>query len=305
MIKVSIVFLTFFLFSCNLAEFHQKQLTNKFERKGLEEGFFKSDHSNVHYFEGGSGETVLLIHGFGGDGQVTWEAAARELVKDYRVIIPDLLWFGQSNSSQPPNLQSQVEGLEGLLNHLEVDTLKVVGISYGGFVSLGLSLSEEVDVSQMVIVDSPGLTYDLDLLDSLCLQNEVEKVDDIFVPKNSEQVQRLFNIAVYKDRKIPSVILEDMYTLYFAQNHDQLTQLLTSLPEQKTQFEDVERGDFPKNVALIWGEYDVVFPVSEGKKLADYFGAEMKIIEKAGHAPNIEQSKAFNEVLVNLLQAAK
>jgi pimeloyl-ACP methyl ester carboxylesterase len=293
------------MFSCNLAKLHQKKLTKKYTKKGFQEKVFEHEGSKINYQEGGEGETVMLIHGFGGDGKITWESAARFLVKDYHVVVPDLIWFGKSVSTEEPSLQLQVDVLSALIDTLNVKQLTLVGISYGGFVSLGISLKKKELVKQTIIVDSPGMTYNLQLLDSLCVQNDVESVDEIFVPNNGEEVQRLFDIAFYKDKKIPGFIRPAVYEMYFSQHHAQLTKLLASLPAEKEKFEQHTRTDFPEQVSLIWGEYDEVFPLSEGEKLAKYFGTNVQVISKAGHAPNIEQTKIFNQELINLLKAAK
>ena len=301
----TVVFLSLSVVSCNLAGFYQKRLDKKYVKDGFKENVFEYEGSTLSYMEGGAGKTVILIHGFGGDGRVTWEPTARFLVEDYHVLVPDLLWFGKSESTERPSLQLQIDVLSKLIDELKLSQVTVVGISYGGFVSLGVSLDKKEKVSQTIIVDSPGMTYNMELLDSLCAQNDVESVEEIFVPKNGDEVQRLFDIAVRKDKNIRSFILSSIYELYFSKHHDQLTELLVSLPSEKERFEQFTHKDFPKNVSLIWGEYDEVFPLSEGMKLAEYFETELVVIQKAGHAPNIEQSKVFNQKLISLLQEAK
>ncbi|MFQ5983428.1 MAG: alpha/beta fold hydrolase, partial [Woeseiaceae bacterium] len=49
------------------------------------------------YLEGGpaSAETIVMIHGFGGD-KYNWPLYARYFTKRYRVIAPDLPGFGQN-----------------------------------------------------------------------------------------------------------------------------------------------------------------------------------------------------------------
>ncbi len=293
------------MFSCNLAKVHQNKLSKKYTKKGFQEKLFVHDGSKMNYQEGGEGETVVLIHGFGGDGKITWESAARYLVDDYHVVVPDLLWFGKSESTSEPSLQLQVDVLSKLIESLKVKQVTLVGISYGGFVSLGISLKKKEVIKQTIIVDSPGMTYDISLLDSLCSQNDVASVQDIFVPNNGDEVQRLFDIAFYKDKKIPGFIRPAVYELYFSQHHEQLSKLLASLPAEKEKFQQHKRTDFPEKVSLIWGEFDEVFPMAEGHKLAKYFGTDVQVVPDAGHAPNIEQTKIFNQQLINLLKAAK
>ena len=299
--QVGIFALSFFLFGCNLVRWNQKRLTNKFERKGIQEKTFSSDEHTIHYFEGGEGETVLLIHGFGGDAQMTWDRSIRDLAKDYHVIAPDLLWFGKSDSKAKPNLDAQVDALFQLLADRGVGNCSVMGISYGGFVTLAMHYKNPSFFNKICIVDSPGMTYDITLLDELCKQQKVASVEDIFVVKNQQDVKDLLDLAFYKSKRIPKSILKDTYELYFSNHHLEQAQLLKALSEQQKVFLDMGEIEFPPST-VIWGPHDKVFPISEGIKLADFMNAELVEIPKSGHAPNMENFKAFQAEVRRFLE---
>lgn len=288
--------------SCNLVLYNQKKLTKKLDRNAISEKTFGNGTDTLHYFEGGTGETLLLIHGFGGDAQITWHESMLDLKDEYRLIVPDLLWFGQSHSTRVPNLLAQVTAITALLNEEGVNSFSVAGISYGGFVSLGLLYAHPNRVESICIIDSPGITYDATLLDTLCKQENVAAVEDIFVVKNPAQAQRLFNLAFYKDKKVPKKLLNDIYSVYFSQHHTQLAQLLVTLPEEQKEYLSKPLPKL-KKATVIWGKHDDVFPVSEGRKLADYLNANFVIIPEAGHAPNVEQFDTFQKVLREWLGA--
>src|SRR5260221_8175795 len=50
----------------------------------------------IHVRSGGSGPTVVLIHGFGDSGDM-WSPLAARLVKNHRVVVPDLRGMGLSS----------------------------------------------------------------------------------------------------------------------------------------------------------------------------------------------------------------
>ena len=108
----------------------------------------------------------------------------------------------------------------------------------------------------------------------------------------------------YKDKNIPKGIKEDIYNLYFSQHHEKLQKLIETLPAEKEKLLAVKDISFPKST-VIWGEEDAVFPLSEGKKLAEFMGANLVQIPKAGHAPNIEQFKLFEKAFREFLARAK
>ena len=284
--------------SCNLAKWNQNRLTKKFVKKDVKEAFFTNEEHRVHYFEGGTGKTILLIHGFGGDAQITWYKTIMDLSKDYHVIAPDLLWFGQSKSKAEPDLNAQVDAMFDLLADRGVEKCAVAGISYGGFVTSGMFYKQPDFITDVCLIDSPGVTYDAALLDVLCEKENVKTVDEIFVVEDANALKRLYDLAFYKKQHIPKSILKDAYHLYFAENHTELRGLIHSLKNNADDYLVQDAIGFP-NAAVIWGENDAVFPLSEGEKVAKFMGAKFHVIPDAGHAPNIEKFKEFEGLLRN------
>lgn len=297
LLGISLVFV-----SCNLAKWNQDRMTKKMNRNDISESFFKNDQHEVHYFEGGEGETVLLIHGFGGDAQITWYKTMIDLVDDYHVIAPDLLWFGQSKSTAKPNLDSQVDAIMDLLKDRKVTKSAIAGISYGGFVTSGLVYNYPKFFSKICMIDSPGVTYNVSLLDSLCERQNVASVDEIFVVKNEVQLMALYELAFYKKPHIPKGIMKDAYELYFDENHEELKLLLHTLKDEQNKFLTVPNFEFPPT-EVFWGDHDIIFPISEGEKLAKYMDADVQIIKKSGHAPNIENFKDFEAKFRKFLES--
>src|SRR5450759_907549 len=50
----------------------------------------------IVYAEGGAGDTIIMLHGFGGNKD-NWPRFAKFFTPNYRVIIPDLPGFGDSS----------------------------------------------------------------------------------------------------------------------------------------------------------------------------------------------------------------
>lgn len=294
---LSMIFIT----SCNLPKWNQNRLDKKFARKDVKKEMVQLGETKLNFFHGGQGDPVLLIHGFGGDAQITWQKSILDLSKDHYVIAPDLVWFGKSESTKKANLETQVQSMYALLDYLKVQKVSVAGISYGGFVALGMTYLKRDRIKKLCIVDSPGTTFDLKHLDVLCQQQGVNDVTDIFVCQSAEDVQELSDLGMHKSKKLPKGILNDTYDLYFSRHHNQLKALLNTLPEEKTKFTSLSIDGFPKS-AVIWGEYDKVFPLSQGEEFAKFLKAKMYIIPKAGHAPNIDNFKGFQKALRDFLR---
>jgi hypothetical protein len=89
------------------------------------------------YLEGGRGEPLMLIHGFGADKD-TFVRVARHLTPHYHLIVPDVPGFGES--AHPPAADyappAQVERLRALAKALGVGRLHLGGNSMGGQIAM-------------------------------------------------------------------------------------------------------------------------------------------------------------------------
>src|ERR1700729_3419262 len=86
----------------------------------------------IHYEDHGSGDPIVLIHGYPLDGN-SWERQERELLANgYRVIIYDRRGFGRS--SQPTvgyDYDTFAGDLKALIEHLDLKDVVLVGFSMG------------------------------------------------------------------------------------------------------------------------------------------------------------------------------
>ena len=86
----------------------------------------------IHYEDHGSGQPVVLIHGYPLNGN-SWERQERELLaRGYRVISYDRRGFGRS--SQPTvgyDYDTFAADLNALLEHLDLSDIVLVGFSMG------------------------------------------------------------------------------------------------------------------------------------------------------------------------------
>ena len=92
-----------------------------------------SDNIELYYEDHGSGQPVVLIHGYPLSG-ASWEKQVPALLEaGYRVITYDRRGFGKS--SQPTtgyNYNTFAEDLHKLVTHLKLHDFTLVGFSMGG-----------------------------------------------------------------------------------------------------------------------------------------------------------------------------
>jgi pimeloyl-ACP methyl ester carboxylesterase len=249
---------------------------------------------------GGSGETVMLIHGFGGDGKLTWRKQIKPLLKECRLIVPDILWFGKSVSISKPSLSLQAGSMHLILDEQEVEKANVCGISYGGFMVFEMLRQQPARLNSMIIVDSPGPYYPDTTARRVARDLGVEETREVFVPRDHLELKRMINASFGKNRKWPRFIYKEIYGEYFKDHLDAKSALLNELSDNRERYQDIGGIKFPPSL-VIWGASDRVFPLWSGEALAENLKGEIAIIEKAGHLPNFEQSKRFNTALLEFL----
>jgi pimeloyl-ACP methyl ester carboxylesterase len=107
------------------------------------------------YFEvHGSGEPLVVLHGFGGCSQ-DWAALTAEWAAHFQLIIPDLRGHGRSGSpSVAFRHQDAAADIRALLDHLGIDTFKGLGVSGGANVLLHLATRQPERVKAMVLVSA-------------------------------------------------------------------------------------------------------------------------------------------------------
>ena len=101
-----------------------------------EADFFVYKTHTIFFKEAGSGETLLLIHGFP-TASWDWQQLWPELIKRYHVIVLDLLGFGFSDKPRnyPYSILDQAELIEQLMRHKKISQLKIMAHDYGDTVA--------------------------------------------------------------------------------------------------------------------------------------------------------------------------
>jgi pimeloyl-ACP methyl ester carboxylesterase len=106
------------------------------------------DGHRVPYLEGGQGEPLILLHGFGGDKD-DWTPIARLLTPHYRVIAPDLPGFGDSTRHPEARygVDEQLQRIVEFAGVLSLDHFHLGGVSMGGYLAamLAARCPERVD----------------------------------------------------------------------------------------------------------------------------------------------------------------
>jgi pimeloyl-ACP methyl ester carboxylesterase len=294
----SILLLSFLsiLISCNVVKFKDKHATKKLAKQEIVPQYFDEDSLHIKYWKGGSGPTIVFIHGFGGDALMTWEKEMETLAKNHTVISMDILWFGESKTNKPAILATQTEAVEKLLKKLNVTKASFIGQSYGGFILVDFALKHPEMVERMIIANSPGTTFDIKELDVICNNYKVKSIDEMFVFSEPEKIQKLVNLSSYKKPHLPKFAMKQSFDIYFADNQKEKINMLKSLPAEQERMKDISSLQKIETLVL-WGEFDEIFSLKSGQTFANAINAKFVSIPKCGHAPQIDDHESFLRIL--------
>lgn len=113
----------------------------------------------IHYIEEGTGEPLILVHS-AGQSLYTWSNIIEPLSAKFRVIAPDLLGHGYSDTPQYCNfdIAEQADTLSEFMRKLGISSAHFVGFSTGCAVVAQLAKEHPTKVSRAVMLSPGGIT---------------------------------------------------------------------------------------------------------------------------------------------------
>ena len=106
------------------------------------------------YEEAGSGQPVLLLHGFPFD-RTLWREQVETLKDSYRVVTPDLRGLGETEATdEPATMEEMARDVAALLDELKITRAVVGGLSMGGYVALAFYRLFPRRVRALVLADT-------------------------------------------------------------------------------------------------------------------------------------------------------
>jgi pimeloyl-ACP methyl ester carboxylesterase len=252
----------------------------------------------LNYVEAGVGEAVVMIMGFGGD-HLAWAFQLPALSEKYRVITFDNRGAGQSSvPDEPYSTRLMAEDTVGLLDALGVECPHVIGVSMGGMIAQEVALNHpgRVRSLQLHCTYARPDRYMLALMDSWRMVRAKTTLEEWL----RTVALWLFSPRTYADR--PDFV--EMVIQTGLANPHPFT--LTGFLRQG----DAVRGHdaldrlpaltCPTLVSV--AEDDVLVPPRFAREVATATpGAELRVIEGAGHAYFWERADVFNTMCLEFL----
>lgn len=250
------------------------------------------------YDDVGSGPAVLLVHGFPLNRHMWRPQVAILVAAGYRVIVPDLRGFGDSEVTDPPgSMDLLADDLVELLDHLGLSQAAVVGMSMGGYLLFNLLERYPQRVQAAVFaVTRAGADSAEARAARRRLVDEVLRFGPQVVADRFQQVLFAPDTEAERPR-----LAEEVYSWMVATASSGLAAGLLAMAQRRDSTALLPLITAP--ALAIGAEQDQVCPPDQLRAIAAAVpGCRLCIIPGAGHMVNLEQPGDFNRALLSFLR---
>ena len=108
--------------------------------------------------EYGSGQSVIILHGFLGSSD-NWRGIAKNYLTNYNVHLLDLRNHGKSFHNQDISYQSMAADVDQYIEAKKIKNPIIIGHSMGGKVAIQSAINKSYTIKKLIIVDIAPITY--------------------------------------------------------------------------------------------------------------------------------------------------
>lgn len=277
----------------------------------ISDGYLKVDDLRVHYLhDGDNGDPLLLLHGGGTDSAfLSWGHLISPLAASHRVFAPD--WPGYGESDRPDaeySMPYYISILGRLIEALGLDRPSLAGISMGGAIALGFTLSRPDAVKKLVLVDSYGLQDRAPAHKLSYMFVRIPLVNELTwaALARSRSMTRASLQGIFHD---PKKLTEELVDAVYAElNKPRAGAAFRSFQRNEVRCEGMntvymdQLAKVRVPTLIVHGLHDSLVPLRFAQQAHALLpGSQLKVIPNAGHWPQREQPQEFLEAITAFL----
>jgi abhydrolase domain-containing protein 6 len=252
---------------------------------GLRESRVDAVDTTLAVLEGGPADApaVVLLHGFTAD-RVVWMRFAKHLVRDHRVVIPELAGHGASGFARGTGFSApaQAARVAAVMERLGIDDAHVAGNSMGGFVAATLALDHPGRVRSLLLSDAIGVASP----EPSEAELQIRSGRNPFFLDDVADFPAFYAMTMAKPPFAPRLVRDAIAADYVARRGD-YEEIFTDVFDVATL--DDRLGEIDVPTLVMWGEQDRLVHPSTARTWADGIaGARTVTYPEAGHMPMLE-----------------
>ncbi|RRV14710.1 alpha/beta fold hydrolase [Pseudomonas saudiphocaensis] len=261
---------------------------------------------NIHYHDCGEGEeVVVMLHG-SGPGASGWSNFSRNVepltAAGYRVVLMDCPGWSKSDSIVCSDSRSALNArvLKGLLDHLGIARVHLIGNSMGGHSAVAFALEYPQCTDRLVLMG--GGTGGVSPFVPMPTEG-IKLLQKVYRNPTQENLQQMMDIFVYDAGDLtPELIAGRLENILKRRDH--LENFTKSLAVNPRQFPDMSQrlGEITAPTLVIWGRNDRFVPMDTGLRLvAGIPNSELHLFNNCGHWVQWEHAERFNRLVEDFL----
>lgn len=256
------------------------------------------------------GEAIFFIHGGPGMGDCRGDIAAfSPLGDEYKLVFLDMRGSGRSEDKPPYTHEQWTADIDELRKQLGLEKIKMLGGSYGGFLTLEYALRYPENLTHVMLRDTaPSCNYN---------DQSTEKALNSNLPGiNEDMLDRLFGGRVKSNDDFKEMFgaIQPLYTVVW--DEEKAKQRLDSIffhYETHNYAFSVNQPAYDlteqlKNiqvpVLVTVGRHDWITPVVASEDIhREVPNSTLVIFENSGHSPHLEENEKYIELVRDFIKA--
>lgn len=245
----------------------------------------------ICYYDIGSGPTLVLVHGLGGDAD-QWAFCFEALAAEHRVVALELLGFGRSDK---PNISYRIAGfvevLDAFLQALGISHASLLGHSLGGWIAAVFALRFPDRIDKLVLNDACGMD-----------SGAIKPPADLNISTRAN-LRAMLESMFYNKSLVTDSLVDLAYSLHLERDDAPTVRSVLECFAQPDEKLDHHISNLKPPTLLLWGEQDAVTPLSLARHFEKLIsGSRLEIIPNCGHFPALETPAEFTRRILQFLR---
>ena len=265
------------------------------------------------YVRMGSGPAVLLLHGLGCD-HTTWAPVMESLARTHTVIAPDMLGHGESDKPRADySVGGYANGMRDLLTMLDIDTVTVVGHSFGGGVAMQFAYQYPERTERLDLVGSGGLGPEVSPAIRAITAPGFHQVMAVLAAPGLRHLTTTALRMLARTRVSPLRDLGEVADIYdsFKDPHTRaaIRHVVRAVVDWKGQIVTMSDRAYLTEampMCVVWGADDLVVPVAHASNASALAPtARIEIIPNAGHFQHKDHPERFVKIVRDFMRSTE
>ncbi len=245
----------------------------------------------------GTGELVIFLHGIGGNRR-NWEDQVQSFSAHYHAVAWDARGYGDSDDYEGPlDFRSYADDVVRVLDHFGAKRAHIVGLSMGGRIAMDLVARHGSRVGTLTLCDThKGFA---DFSDEKKKAFIASRKEPLLAGKEPKDIAEPVARTLVGPNATPEAFnrLVDSMTRLHKESYIKSIEASVMMDVRS----DLGAIAVPTHVVV--GSEDRLTTVDMAKGLAaEIPGAELSVIDDAGHLANIEKPAEFDAVVLAFLK---